>query len=228
MKLWIATPCIDGQICATTHESLLRLARATEIDFSHSLWNGDLVRVRSRAVHSFLESDSTHLLFVDADVSFLPDAVIGMARAGVGLISTPYPKKRLKLREWRDAPTEEQAAAALYDWPFVRLPELEPVGDRAEVAYVPMGLTLIAREPLERMVDAYKDTLTFSDMFGDMTSPRQSVALFQLMLRHGQLLPEDFSFCVRYTETTGARPWLYMGAGSPASHTGAWTFSGDV
>ena len=228
MKLWIATPCIDGSLTAPTHESLLRLARATEIDFAHSLWNGDLVRVRSRAVHRFLETDSTHLLFVDSDVSFMPDAIVGMARAGVPLIGTPYPKKRIKLAAYRSAPTEDDARAALYDWPFVRLPEMTPVGDRMEVAMLPMGLTLIAREPLERMVAAYKDTLTFSDMFGDMATPRQSVALFQLMLRHGQLLPEDFSFCVRYTETTGERPWLYMGAGSPASHTGAWTFSGDV
>ena len=45
-----------------------------------------------------------------------------------------------------------------------------------------------------------------------------------LLLRNGQLLPEDFSFCARYAETTGERPWLYVGKGSPAAHTGAWTF----
>ena len=228
MKMWIATPCIDSSMTAATHESLLRLARATEIDFAHSLWNGDLVRVRSRAVHSFLETDSTHLLFVDSDVSFTPEAIIGMAREDVPLIGTPYPKKRVKLGAYRAAPTEDEARAALYDWPFVRLETMNPVGNRMEVAMLPMGLTMIAREPLERMVEAYRDTLTFSDMFHDMTSPRHSVALFMLMLRGGQLLPEDYSFCVRYTETTGQRPWLYLGAGSPADHTGAYTFKGDV
>ena len=223
-KLYVATPAAGGNICAVTHESLLRFARASDVEFSHNLWNGDLVRVRSRAVRSFLDSDATHLLFVDADVSFQPSAIRGMVAAGVGLIGTPYPKKRIKLREWRDAPTEDDALAAIYDWPFIRLPEFVPVGDRAEVAYLPMGLTLIRRDVLARMRVAYRDTLTFADSFGASPRPRDTVALFMLLLRNGQLLPEDFSFCARYTETTGERPWLYIGEGSPAAHTGAWTF----
>lgn len=81
-------------------ETLLKLKNDEAIEFVDP-WelvaalrqNDDVVKVRSRMVRSFLETDATHLFFVDDDVSFEPVLLRGLLAARRDFVSAPYPRR---------------------------------------------------------------------------------------------------------------------------------------
>lgn len=68
-KILIATPTFDGWVHARHMTGVIRATwhGATLLDCH--LWAGDMVRMRNRCIRMACDSDSTHLMFWDADVS---------------------------------------------------------------------------------------------------------------------------------------------------------------
>jgi hypothetical protein len=232
-SIYVYTPSIDGMISGDTHDSIIRLITSgNPVRAIFDKTNHDLVRARGRAVARFLETDFTHMLFVDSDVGFHPQAVEGMLATGMDVVSTPYPKKRLMLSRFRDAIRDKNphATALLHEWGFRRLSIITEVeGDTVEVEGVPLGLTLISRACLERMAEFYKD-LSFADLpdMGDSGNrARECPGIFQLILNKRWLMPEDFSFCKRWRDM-GGKIYIYIGDCSPATHWGAYRYSSEV
>lgn len=75
MKVFVATPTFDGKVCNEYLLSLLRLKEAT--DFKLCLIPGVhfVDMARDIAAAKFLKTDCTHLMFIDSDMGFPPDAV---------------------------------------------------------------------------------------------------------------------------------------------------------
>jgi hypothetical protein len=64
-----------------------------QVQFSF-LFNESLItRGRNYLAHEFLESDATHLMFIDADIDFDPKDVIALLAMNKPVIGGPYPKK---------------------------------------------------------------------------------------------------------------------------------------
>lgn len=110
------------------------------------LWTDDLVRVRSRFVRAFLETDATLLHFRDADVQAHPQCLHGMMRANKPFVAAPY-------RRRDDDPTVLPYAVKLYEG----AQELDH-SMCAVVDVVGLGHALIQRDLLERMVDHFDQT----------------------------------------------------------------------
>jgi hypothetical protein len=194
------------------------------------LYDEDIVRVRSRFVRAFLETDCTDVLWVDADMSFTPLAVAGLLASGRDFVACPYPRKKI---HWDDVRADRRGdpEAAAYHYAITLLPggiEFDEGTQTGAIAGIGLGLALTSRVCLQGMVDHYRDALEFDDLLEG--GPKPTVALFQLLMPRGEsgrrgLLSEDHSFCRRWRDI-GGDVHMYLGPGSPVDHVGPHYFRG--
>ena len=97
--IFIATPCFGGLVTKDYMQSIFSLmqtgARAG-IQLTLALLGNDALITRSRntLVSSFLnDTSATHMLFVDADISFEPDQVMRLLEADKDVAAAMYPIK---------------------------------------------------------------------------------------------------------------------------------------
>lgn len=225
-----------GDVSTDTVSSLLQLATLIELEVETALdlervrfETDSVVHARARFIRTFLESDATHLLFVDADVSFDARAVYGMLASGHDFVQTPYPKRGDI--DWKavGATDDERPIEARGHRYAMRVP---PVGFHldehicSEIYGTGLGLTLLSRKCLKSMCDYYRGTLETVD------DGRPIVMLTSLLLATDPsgkrvLLSEDYSLCERWRQM-GGRVMLYLGDGSPATHHGEYAFRGRI
>jgi len=85
---------------------MLLALQPRDFEIVHDVDQGEesVVHARARLIRKFLESDASHLLFLDADVACHPEVVRGMMHSAVTLrardgeapiLLTPYPRKRI-------------------------------------------------------------------------------------------------------------------------------------
>jgi hypothetical protein len=102
-KLFIATPMYGGMAHGLYMKACLDLQNimskyGVETKFSF-LFNESLItRARNYLVDEFLRSDSTHMLFIDADVHFNGQDIVALLALDKDVIGGPYPKKSINWR----------------------------------------------------------------------------------------------------------------------------------
>ena len=97
-KLFISTPCYDCMLTMQYTISILKLSKFLNekgiefvIDFNG---NESLIpRARNNSLGKFMQTDFTHLFFIDADIQFEPDAVLDLLHADKDVVCCAYPKK---------------------------------------------------------------------------------------------------------------------------------------
>lgn len=267
-KLAICIPTVDGKISAWTVASVLGLypptsylERLREIgDDSTSpaggealtlwdkllpfdihdtwMWDRGVVVVRGRAVRKFLESDATHLFFVDADVSFAPIVVRRLIALDRPIVGVPYPKRHI---HWERVYSAVQAGKlpeeGAYDYVLHTggKPSDVDADGCLDVEGLGMGCTLIRRDCLTTMVRAYgedapeREDLRFFDTHPAPGMGGPTVQLFahapDVVDGQDVLLSEDLSFCKRW-RALGGKIACYLGEGAPAGHHGSHHFHG--
>lgn len=234
-RIMMAMPTRGG-VCPHTALTIANLASVRDVDvdvrFALDRFNirqTDLVRARSVFVRMFLEeTQATHLLFVDSDISFDTRLLLGMLQGGEDFVAAPYPRREgIDFERARAAPPGLGEAAA-YRYAFHPLERFEPrPNGLVEVKHMPLGCTLLSRTCLSAMVERYRSELSFMDRTLGPTSPIRTVALFQLLLEDGELMSEDFSFCERWRRM-GGKVWGYFGPGSPVTHHGEHAYRGRI
>jgi hypothetical protein len=244
-RLYIATPCYGCQMTTAYMLSLLQLRdecdrRGIEcfVDF---IGNESLVqRARNIFAARFLRSSSTHLLFIDADIGFRPEAVFRLLEANKEIAASVYPKKA-------------------FNWDSVahKLKGKGRVGDHAEPTHMmgldyninieggsatvekgfckvldaATGFMMLRKDAVQRLADAYKDTLTcVNDLPGDRESAgyvKEYVALFDCMIdpKTRRYLSEDYSLN-RRAQAVGIETWVDLGA--TLCHVGNYVYEGDL
>jgi len=101
-KLFVATPMFGGMNHGLFMKSCLDLQNlmqqwGIEIKFSFIFNESLITRARAYLVDEFLyRSDSTHLLFIDADIAFNPQDILALLALDKEVIGAPYPKKSIK------------------------------------------------------------------------------------------------------------------------------------
>ena len=103
-RLFIATPMYGGMCTGTYAINLCATAPALNqngIDMNYSMMLNEslITRARNRFAHDFLQTDATHMMFIDADISWQPYDIVEMLRADVDVICGIYPKKEIN---WHD------------------------------------------------------------------------------------------------------------------------------
>ncbi|MCX2561797.1 hypothetical protein OQ252_10370 [Acetobacter farinalis] len=250
-KIFIATPCFGGVVTQVYMQSVLGcLATAQDYNLSFSLCmmgNDALVcRGRNTLLDQFMNfSDATHILFVDNDIGFAPDAPARLVAAGKDVVAGLYP---LKERYWDGLTTaqivrgEAPATASLrYTGETEKLHETPATGNPlVKAAFAGAGFMLITRDAIRRMMAFYPET-----RYARMEVPTQSLdemlgcpperpdegmgaphALFDCSIDEETraFMSEDFTFCKRW-RTMGGEIWLDTSL--LLSHTGSAVFAGD-
>ena len=99
IKLFVATPAFGHMVTTNYMNSMMkfvshshpRLAVSTALHLQSGM--ALVTQARNNCVASFLNSDCSHMLFVDSDIGFEPEAVYRLLEKDVPLCLTPYPVK---------------------------------------------------------------------------------------------------------------------------------------
>ena len=234
----IATPCYGGLVTQLFMLSVVRLLQeghALGFDVSLSLLGGDALvsRARSTLVAAFMDApEATHLLFIDADISFEPQQVKRLLDADKEFVGAFYP---MKLVDWQRLPQRcveggesLETAGLSYVGTLCQGEELRQDGDFATARYAGGGFQLITRQAIQRMFDAYPET-HFAATHVYPPPPAASpnlYALFESMIDPGNqtYISEDYAFCRRWRQL-GGEIWLDLQ--SRLTHTGPQSFVGN-
>ena len=98
MKVFVAIPSYDAKVTSSCAQSLFKAAYhcakyGIEIE-PHFIRGGIFIdHVRSLIVRRFLETDCTHLFFIDADIGFESDALTGLVMSGHPVSAGIYLKR---------------------------------------------------------------------------------------------------------------------------------------
>jgi hypothetical protein len=236
MHIVVCTPCFGGLVTqgymlSTTN--LLLLGSQAGINVGVELLGFDSLITRSRntLVAKFLDQPTaTHLMFIDADISYQPAQVFRMAAFDKDVVAGMYP---LKIRDWSTEAIERvRGGESLETAPlrYVGLPCEDSVRESEDGfitgEYAGTGFMMIHRRTFVRMMEAYPE-LQFAAAHDRAThnpSPHQ-YALFDCMIepetRH--YLSEDYTFCRRWRDIGGA---IWLDTQAPLVHTGSQDFKG--
>ena len=248
VRLAIATPCYGGQVTEGYLQSMFNLiAKCFEMSIPVMLLtmaNESLItRGRNELVHNFLLTNSTHLMFIDADIAFKADDVISMIRKNVDVVAASYP---LKSMDWEgirkcaatnggNPSVADLIASSTQTVINVSKPHPDKVGKQetvditngmVQVYDVGTGFMLIKRHVLEKMIDAYPETMYYADK--DLTLPleqRTRFALFDTAIDEDKrYLSEDYTFCRRWQKLGGN---VMLDIQVILNHIGTYVFPGS-
>ena len=239
----IATPCFGGMVSQNYMLSVIRLmsyAKSAEFDVSLSMLGYDALisRARSTLVGAFLDNTAaTHLLFVDADISFEPQQVERLLRFDRDFTGALYPLKSI---DWDFIPQRcvergesVRQAALSYVGTFCPEAERKQEGDFVTGIYAGGGFQMIRRSALEKMIAAYPKThfsrvhsLPMSGSRREAAPSSNLFALFDCIIdpETGTYLSEDYSFCLRWRRIGGE---IWLDAASKLTHWGPYEFVGN-
>lgn len=234
--VYVATPCYGCLLTHTYMSSVLGLQAAlSKIDVGMAIdliGNESLVtRARNILVRRFLNSSSTHLLFIDADIGFDPNIVERLLKAEKDVAVAVYPKKHidwsLVKRKAQDVNDEEPIHAAGLDFNINLSEKKTEVTDGfCKVLDAATGFMLIRRQVIERMYEAYRDELYCVNDLANRDVLPDYVALFDCMIcpKTRRNLSEDYAFCRRWQAIGGE---IYADLQSPLLHQGSCTFEAN-
>jgi hypothetical protein len=236
--VYLATPCYGGMLTLQFMQSVLALQEACRergIGLFVDLMGGDalITRARSRLVARFLAHErATHILFCDADIGFAPHNLFRLLDADKPVIAAVCPLKSINWEQARaaakaDAP-DLLAASLGYVVRFIPTPDhsVEVENGIAKVAYGGTGFLLIARDAMQRIVDAHPELKARMGDMGDRMAD-EAVMVFETMIEPetGQYLSEDYAFCRRWRQL-GGEIWADMEA--RLTHVGSTAYTGSL
>ncbi len=237
LHLFIATPCYGGLVYQRYMQSICALLLAAQNDGSRVsvqlLGNDSLItRARNTLVSMFLDSDATHLLFIDADIGFSPDEVIRLLRVDKDVAAGAYPLKIIHTGPETVARIRRGEGLETAFLHYVGVPIEGPTRQEQDgfvtAEYAGTGFMLIRREALERMIAAYPETRFITAHDRSEQNPSQNLyALFDCMIdpATGEYLSEDYTFCRRWRDIGGE---VWLDTRSQLQHTGPWEFAGNL
>jgi hypothetical protein len=240
-KIFVATPCYGGMCTGYYAQSLLMMqaafsAKGIEAAVS-MLFNESLItRARNAMAHAFLQTDSTHLLFIDSDLRWDGNGVIAMIEADKEVICGIYPKKEINWHTVAQAAktieNPKDLASHTASW-VINLVDYAgsvevPVDKPFEIWAGGTGMMLIKREVFEKLMDV---TPQYSNDMVDLNDGIKDRELiynfFDTSIEPGtnRLLSEDYHFCRQWRLLEGkiwCAPWM------TAAHIGTYVFEGKL
>ena len=240
-KIFVATPMYGGMCAGFYTQAIIQLlttcqANGVDVEYSFMFNESLITRARNSLTHTFMQTDCSHLMFIDADIKFRAEDVIHMIRADKDILCGIYPKKEIN---WHSV-----KAAMDRGVPFDQLKShtgsfvvnlvnyvgevTVPVNQPVEIFNGGTGFMLIKREVFDKLgelVPSYSNDVV--DLGGKMKQSEPIKEFFTTSIEPGtnRLLSEDYHFCRIWRESGGqvhAAPWCQL------SHIGTYAFEGQL
>jgi len=238
--IFIATPMYGGQCFGNYHTSMILMQKtllSIGVAYTQSaMFNESLIqRARNGLAHAFMQTECTHLMFIDADIAWNPEQFPPMLAADKDIICGIYPKKEISWPSVRQAiaagvPDEQlkhHTGSFVVNLANHATSVTAPMNEPLEIMNGGTGFMLIKREvfeTLQQTVATYKNNVTdlggnlhpemFYEYFGVSIDPDTNV-----------LLSEDYYFCTIARKAgfkVYAAPWVDL------SHNGFYSFEGRL
>ena len=237
-KIFVASP-VHSDVSMHYAQALLefqKLALDKGVLTRFNLMKSSLVtQGRNLCVSGFLESDYTHLLFVDSDIWFHSPSIFKMIEKDKDIISIPYPLKTMmwdklfnKIQQGK-VEKPEDLKKYLNTYPMKVADPKSIILDNGvmEVTHSPTGCMLIKREVFFKMIKAYpeKSIVQKTVINGKYVDRPHMWNFFDCL--HDPItktyLGEDFSFCKLWKDIGGK---CYAYVDGPIAHVGEHSYEG--
>ena len=215
-SVFIAMPCYDS-VKINTMLSIFKLLQQLSksgIEVGINTFKSPLIhQARNHLTAVFLTTEYTHLLFIDSDVEFQPEAVIRMIVAKKNIVCTPY---RVK---------SEDTATHIYPVEFKNRKDIMVLaGGLVELEAGPTGLMLIDRKVFKKIIKNHPDLKIKNKA---VPSPGASqefyYSFFNFGFIDGYTLGEDVSFC-KLARSNDFK--IYANIESSTVHHGSFAWKG--
>ncbi len=230
--IFIATPMYGGMAAAAYVSSLAQtpavfMRNGLGLSYMYRVNDSVVASARNNLAHQFLESQATHLMWIDADIGFNPMDIVGMAYADKDVVCGIYPKKEIEWKRVAKAVHDGVAPERLSDHVGSFVVNLigGPAADNAvdadglfEIAGGGTGFMLIKRQVFDALSDQVpsyaQEGTRISEFYSSWIDPQTD-----------RIMTEDYHFC-RLARDRGfkifAAPWVRL------SHTGTYVFDSPV
>lgn len=247
-RFFVATPCYGGQLMEPYFRSVIKLmtffnSHRIPLAFG-TIANESLVtRARNVLVAYFLNSDYTHLLFIDADIEFQVEDVLKLYHHNKDVVVGAYPKKGVawsRIREnMHHTPLDKQLSdkdIAAYGSDYAinfKFLDRDAKTIAVENGVIKLhdagtGFMMIKREAVLKMIKAYPELKYNNDVQISNGSELQDkfYALFDTMIdpKDRRYLSEDYTFCRRWQEMGGD---IWLDPSISLNHYGHFCFQGN-
>ena len=211
-RVHICMPCYGGMLTESTFMSYIKWAntcRQLGIDWTmETMTNESLIsRARNTLTAKFLHNkESTHLMFIDADIGWEPWHLLVMLNAQKDVIGGLYPMKSLPVK-W---------CVNGFDGA-----EVSEDGTLQEVSKTGTGFMLIKRDVFEKL-NAHPATKPFINDIGLPAELNPYMkTYFDTAVRENRYYSEDWTFCENWRDI-GGKVWVDKRV--LLKHTGTYVF----
>jgi len=213
-RVHMCMPCYGGQLTESTFMSYIKwanMARQLGIDWTvETMTNESLIsRARNTLTAKFLHTnESTHLMFIDADIGWEPWHLLVMLNAQKDVIGGLYPMKSLPVK-----------------WCVNGIPGVEPdpSSNLVEVSKTGTGFMLIKRDVFDKM-NGHPAVKPFANDIGLPTELNPYMkTYFDTAVREGRYYSEDWTFCENWRDLGGQ---IWVDKRVLLRHTGTYVFDG--
>ncbi len=218
-KVFTSVPAYGQVMCSATTSTLMSLSKQLQLNGLDggfgTLSYPDIVEIRNIFLTIWYDKIQTsHMLFIDADMSFDPQLVMDMIAFNKPLVGALCPKKKL--------PIEFAGRAKIGD--------AQVVNGFMEVNGIGGAIMLISREVVTGMLEKFpeiSDTVTVKNHAAKDILEGQGcnrmIRAFDPVSIDGEKFSEDLSFCHRWKQCGGD---VWANIMHKVTHIGLYEFTG--
>ncbi|KAG5184517.1 hypothetical protein JKP88DRAFT_181177 [Tribonema minus] len=240
-EVLIATPAYNGAVTTHYFESMMQLARVADKEHNIGVTvttistESLITRARNMMVAQFMDNPKfTHLLFVDADVGFPPEAVVDLVKADFPVSACPYPRKAYDFKKFKESSEDNVHNCMSYIINIMQPPEnadgqgidIPVFKDHfIQVLEAGTGFMCVKREVIEQMQEAYPE-LRHKLEIASYGREGWLYGLFDTMVEPitRRFLSEDYAFCKRWRDLGGS---VFLNTRCNLMHSGQHVFFGN-
>jgi hypothetical protein len=240
-KIFVATPmygglCVGGYTVGLLNSVQEFMRHGMQLYYAHMMNESLITRARNTLAYDFLNTDATHLMFIDADITFDPADIVRMVNADKDIICGLYPKKEINWKTIADAVKQGVDYKDLPNYTGSFVVNLvggvaQATGDINEPMEIDNGGTgfmLIKREVFEKLKPTVPTYTNDMLLIVDKNPVKKIIHEFfatSIDEVSNRLLSEDYHFCKIAREAgfkVYAAPWANL------THSGTYNFSGTL
>jgi hypothetical protein len=241
-NLFVATPMYGGMCNGLYTLGMIGMVGAfgnsgISYRFAYMMNESLITRGRNALAHDFLDTDATHMMFIDADIGFDAHDIIKMIQADKDIICGIYPKKEINWPQVERAvkagvPMEElgnHVGAFVVNLVGGAAEAVTKLSEPLEISNGGTGFMLIKREVFEALADKVPEYA--NDMYLATEVDRKPKIIKEFFATSidpeegNRLLSEDYHFC-KIARKAGFRVWAAPWA--QLTHCGTYNFSGAL